>query len=96
MVKKTYNTLIVECGSHYYRYDYKNTILLGGDSKNELGRQLKANEEDSEEHRNKTITHNKRLIKQLIECNHTTNQSKLLTITHKANITDLEDRKSVV
>ena len=89
MGKKTYDTLIVLCGSNVYRYDFKDTILLGMDSPNALGRKFKAKEEDSEQYRQKTIKRNQRLIKQIIECNHI-NQSKLLTITHKANITDLD------
>lgn len=70
-------------------YKYKESILIGFESKSQ-GRSKEAEESDKEINRKKSIHRTKQLVKRLINANYVKGSMKLITLTTKQNVQDIE------
>lgn len=64
--------------------------ILQGFTNNVDGRSIEASEEDKQRHRIETLRNAKRMIKRLINANYTKGASRLLTLTYRANMQDID------
>jgi len=86
---KIYHGKTVKSGNIIEISNFKESVLYGF-TNNPTGRKTKATEEDSEKHRAETLRNAKRSIKRLINANYETGSSRLLTLTYRENVQDID------
>lgn len=86
---RIYNTKIVYSGEFIEVYKYKESILMGYES-NSQGRAKEAEETDKEINRKKSIHRTKQIVKRLINANYVKGSMKLITLTTRENVQDIE------